>query len=221
MNSALKRLLIVGLILVTTIAAYGYYVLQGKAENKRLLEIALTSYESAISVPTGSTLVYQEQEVSRICKTVGITKLFSTDRAPEDVCESILVALKSQGWKSSSGCQVTTYPFKRSPIDGDRPSYTYSRFDAGAPSTRFGVSVTANPHDAWGPLLMLSNFGEQEAIPLARKQGKTFFTVKLKYRQDRSLIEKHCPENLPRCDCVERSLFAWKFSDGREFSRSD
>ena len=213
--------MIVGLMLVTAVVTYHYYAVRARAENERLLEIALTTYSSVISVPAGSTLIYQEKEVSRLCKTAEVTKLFSTDRAPEDVCESVSLPLKSKGWKSFSGCRVMAHQFERAPIDADRPSYTDSRFDAGSPSKQFGVSVAAKPHDAWGALFMLSNFGEQEAIPLARKQGKTFFTVKLYYTEDHGLFEKNCPENLPRCDCVERSLFAWKFSDGREFSRSN
>ncbi|MFC3533220.1 hypothetical protein ACFOLG_13630 [Vogesella facilis] len=217
----MKRVLTIGVILFVAVATYYYHLSRARVENQKLLEIVLSSYSLAISVPAGSTLVYQEQEVSRICKTAEITKLFSTDHAPEDICESISRPLKSAGWKSYDGCRVMTYPFKRAPIDGDRSSYIFTRFAAAEPSTHFGVEVSANPFDAWGLLFMLSDFGEQEAIPLARQQGKTFFMVKLHYIEDHALFNEHCPETGQRCDCVERTLFAWKFSDGREFSRSE
>jgi hypothetical protein len=68
---------------------------------------------------------------------------------------------------------------------------------------------------------MLSRFGEDQAIPLARQMGKTFFTVKLYYRQDRALFEQLCPANSARCDCVYQSLYGWKFANGRQFSRSE
>ncbi|HMV55259.1 MAG TPA: hypothetical protein PLR85_18790 [Nitrospira sp.] len=220
MSTTARRILIAGLIVVISITAYGYYVRSLRAENDRLIAVVQAKFVD-ISIPSGSDLVYQEFEASRVCKTAEIRKLFSTQDAPEKICDSILLPLKSAGWESHLGCRVAAYPYKRAPIDGNRPSYSSSVFAAGVPSKQFGASLKAQPHDAWGPLFMLSSFGEQEAIPIARRMGKTFFTVEIRYTEDQALFGRHCPENGPRCDCVNSTLFAWNFSDGREYSRSE
>jgi hypothetical protein len=82
------------------------------------------------------------------------------------------------------------------------------------------MEVNGQPNTAWGPLFMLSPLGEQQAVPLARKAGKTFFSVKLSYFEDRELFRRRCPEN-GECECAGRSLIAWRFADGRQFVRSD
>lgn len=207
-------------VVVLAISTYGMYQKSLDAENVRLKEIAERQFED-IDLPPGSTLIYQEAEASRICKTAAITKLFAIDNLPEDICEFVYLPLQAGGWQSYAGCRTNTNPYKRTPIDGDKPSYVSAGLDAASPTRDLGVSVRAMPSNAWGQLFILSPFGTQEAIPLARKSGTSFYTVKIHYTEDHALFERHCPESHPRCDCIPSTLFEWRFSDGRMRSRSN
>lgn len=212
----------IGIALVGVLVASGVatYILDHRSlenENSRLKTIVEAEF-SKMKIPSGSTLIYQEVGSDRICKTAEITKLFATEASTADACGAVLALLKLEGYESRSGCRARTYPFERAPADGDRPSYNFSMLSARNASTRFGVNVSARPQNAWGPLFMLSAHGEQEAIPLARKAGKTFFTVNVFFFEDRELFQKHCPKDFP-CGC-SNTLFAWQFPSGRQFSRS-
>lgn len=209
---------LVVLLIAFCVAGLRFYYQALDAENTRLRSLVEKHFQS-VTIPLGSTLIYQEVISDRVCKTATITELFSTELPTEDVCAAVYSSLKAEGWKSHDGCRAQTYPFKRVPIYENRPSYNYHNLVADEPLSKFRVTLSAKPKDAWGPLFMLSSLGEAQAVPLARKNGETFFTVKVFYIEDQRVFEKHCPQSMSHCDCAD-TLFAWKFSNGRQFSRS-
>ena len=75
------------------------------------------------------------------------------------------------------------------------------------------------PQNAWGPLFMLSAYGEQKAIPLAMNAGANFFTIKVAHFEDVALFEHYCPKNLEHCDC-STTFFSRQFANEQQFSRS-
>ncbi|MEN5178598.1 hypothetical protein ABE501_02355 [Comamonas testosteroni] len=186
-------------------------------ENVRLKRVAEAQLEE-LSLPPGSNFVYQEVEVSHICKTAKITRLFSIDDLPESVCKDILLP---EGWVSHGGCQLNTYPYKRAPAHGDMPSYNYITLSTQSLKNDFRIGVTANPKNAWGPIFELLPVGKKEAIPLARKSGATFYTINIRYTEDFARVKRHCPENLSHCDCSPATLYEWRFADGRMRSLSN
>lgn len=209
----------VGLITILT-AAYGIYQKLQDAENLRLKEIAERHFED-FSIPAESTFIYQETEVSRTCKTASITKLFSINDQPERICKLVYLPLQASGWKSYDGCRVNSYPYAKNKAHVNGPSYISSRLDASSPEGDFSLSISAMPSNAWGDLFMLSTFGTQEAIPLARISGASFYTVKIRYTENRVLLNQRCSEFTGRCDCIPATLFEWQFPDGRINSRSN
>lgn len=220
MKPTTKNITLITLLIASGVAMYFYH--SWDAENSRLRGIVESEF-TKIKIPPGSKLIYQEVAADRICKTAEIKQLFASPKPVADICDDIYTPLKITGWKSHDGCRTHTYPLKRAPIDGDRPSYSFYNLAAASASTKFGVTVDAQPKDAWGfgSFFMLSAFGEDKAIPLARKAGETFFTVGISYTEDRALYESLCPKNHSQCDCDSAStLFSWKFQDGRQFSRS-
>lgn len=82
--------------------------------------------------------------------------------------------------------------------------------------------MIAQPKEAWRSIsyFMLSDRGEAEAIPVARRAGKSFFTVDVRYTEDPALFNNRCPDGGSRCDCPE-TLVIWKFANGRELFRLD
>jgi hypothetical protein len=224
MKRSLTRILIGCGITVLAAGAYtfyrgtDYYQRSLVAENSRLRQEVESEFEQ-IQIATGSTLIYEEIDASRICKTATMTKLFATNMLPADICTAIS-ALNIEVLKCSQGCTLSTTPVKRAPIDQNKPSYQWATFSARLQSG-IEVSMVALPNNAWGSLFMLSTHGTQEAIPLAKKAGSTFFTIQLKYFEDLALFARHCSEARKECDCVPSTLFAWKFANGRQHTRSD
>lgn len=221
MNLKNKLLLIIVGLIASCIAAFSLYYrsleTKNKSENSRLGLIVEKEFEN-ITIPTESVLVYQEITSDRVCKTARITKLFSVNVPTYDICQAIYAPLKAKGWKSPGGCRKLTYPFTKAPVNRNRPSYNHHRLVA--ISSKFSLTVTANPQNSWGQRHFdLSQLGNQDAVPLAKKNGETFFIVRIFYIEDRDVFEKHCPDNLEHCDCAD-TLFSWKFTNGRQFSRS-
>jgi hypothetical protein len=203
-------------VLAAGVAALAYQVRSAKLENERLAGMVRTELAS-IALPAGSQFVYEEAEASRACRTATVTRLFASDLEPAHVCDALSRVLTAQGWESYYGCRQLTYQQR----PGTRPSYSFSRLDARVLPGTFGMFFTARPKDAWGNLFMLSGFGESEAVPLARQLGRSFFTIRVFYTEDRPLRERLCPQDGTRCDCIQKSLWEWRFASGRRFSRSE
>lgn len=185
-------------------------------ENARLRKIVEAELEK-IPLPAESSLIYQETEASRICKTSAIKRLYVNELSPADVCKTIYFPLKEKGWKSYSGCSAPFDQHKRA--SSNENSYTH--LAAGAPSRKFGLSVAASPKDSWAGSSFISLFAREKALPIAKREGKPYFILVINYIEDHALFNQKCPENQLRCDCVNKSLFAWKFTNGQEFFRSD
>jgi hypothetical protein len=202
--------------LAAAVTAYGCHAWWANHENERLAGIVRAELEG-IAVPAGSQFVYEEAEASRACRTATVTRLFASDLEPAHVCDALSRVLTAQGWESYYGCRQLTYQQR----PGTRPSYSFSRLDARVLPGTFGIFLTARPKDAWGNLFMLSGFGESEAVPLTRQLGRSFFTIRVFYTEDRPLRERLCPQDGTRCDCIQKSLWEWRFASGRRFSRSE
>lgn len=190
-------------------------------ENFRLREVVEIEFPK-LQLPSAVNMLYEEVSADRVCKTASITRLFSTDRSPADICDSFHSSLNANRWNAYDVCRTTIYPLERAPIDGDKPEYHSVRLVAGLGSRphNFLIQMDVKPHSAWGHLFMLSTFGEQEAIPLAKRSGKTFFTIKLSYHEDHRLFDQLCPEQSDHCEC-DQTLFSYEFADGRQYSRSN
>ena len=210
------------LILAAGYVGIGYHSSKrsGIEENQRIRGV-LTSNYPQLEVP-GDVLVYQELDASRKCKKGKMDRLVVSPLTPAQICQTISALLRREGWDTFSGCRQMSYPHKRAPIDGDRPTYSYSLLDASKRQPNMYVTLQAVPAEAWGYLAyrgLLSEYGDMEAIPLARRSGMNFYSVSLSYMEDRALFEKWCPPDREQCDCgnslVERS-FTPQFG-GRHF----
>ena len=221
---ATTRRLAKGIALATLFAAPavgGYFLYQwwatANAENMRL-RAAVTAELEKIELPAGSVFIYEEVEANRSCKTASISKVYASQIQPIEICTLVAGPLPAKGWSIPNHCQNVTYPFTPRPVGQTRASYDFARFVAGMPSTV--LQLEAEPKDSWGPRFMLSTLGDSEAIPLARKAGRSFFTINLYKSEEPERVKRLCPDEGGWCECSGSTLFAWRFADWRRLTIS-
>jgi len=151
-------------------------------------------------------------------KTAIISKVYASQIQPIEICTLVAGPLPAKGWSIPNHCQNVTYPFTPRPVGQTRASYDFARFVAGMPSTV--LQLEAEPKDSWGPRFMLSTLGDSEAIPLARKAGRSFFTIKLYKSEEPERVKRLCPDEGGWCECSGSTLFAWRFADWRRLTIS-
>lgn len=198
------------------VAALGIFVIYkawANIENNRLKQHIEAKFSALPFLPIGA-FIYQEITVNRSCTQAKLTRLYTSDMSPKEICQTVLGSLQKEGWSSLYGCRVLTYPFKRAPIDGDRPSYDFVMLDAKGSSH---LGLNAQPKESWWPpQFPLTTHGAERAIPVAKNAGKTFFTVEFNDTQDWAEFSNRCNEYTGECECATPTLHAWKFANDVE-----
>jgi hypothetical protein len=213
-DRATAKRLATDIALATVVAAlavggFFWYQRWTTADNMRLRAAVVAELEK-IELPPGSVFVYEEAEANRNCKTASVSKVFASEIPPIEICMLVARPLPAKGWSIVNDCHSATHPFTNS----------FARLVARMPSGSV-LQLEAEPKDTRGPHLMLSTHGDTKAIPLARKAGRAFFTIRLDSAEDPERVSRRCPDAGSRCECSDSTLFAWKFADGRHSTRSD